>query len=75
MESLQRDFKNINLRMNKSDMDESEYDVIMKPRTMFTSNVLRRAIPNINIQDKIGSISMNKLNVISALRLGSGKSS
>jgi len=59
----------------KSDMDPTEFDVIKKPRTKFTNNVLRRAIPHINIQDKIGSISMNKLNVLSAMRLGSGGSS
>ena len=47
-----------------------DFDIIKKPRTNFTNNVLRRAIPNINIQDKIGSISMNKLNVLSAMRLG-----
>jgi len=44
--------------------------VIKKPRTKFTTNVLRRAIPDLNIQDKIGSISLNKLNVLSAMRLG-----
>ena len=49
---------------------KDDFDVIKKPRTNFTNNVLRRAIPNINIQDKIGSISMNKLNVLSAMRLG-----
>ena len=44
--------------------------MIKKPRTKFTTNVLRRAIPDLNIQDKIGSISLNKLNVLSAMRLG-----
>ena len=48
---------------------DGDIDLVMKPRTNFTNNVLRRAIPNINIQDKIGSISMNKLNVLSAMRL------
>ena len=47
-----------------------DFYIIKKPRTNFTNNVLRRAVPNMNIQDKIGSISMNKLNVLSAMRLG-----
>lgn len=51
---------------------DDNVDVIKKPRTNFTNVVLRRALPNINIQDKIGSISMNKLNVLSAMRLGTG---
>lgn len=46
-----------------------DYDVIKKPRTNFTNNVLRRAIPKMNINDKINSISVNKLNVLSQLRL------
>lgn len=49
---------------------DGDYDIIKKPRTNFTNNVLRRAIPKINIQDKIGSISLNKLNVISAMKIG-----
>jgi len=51
-------------------LNDADCDIIKKPRTNFTNNVLRRAIPNMNIQDKIGSISMNKLNVLSAMRLG-----
>jgi len=47
-----------------------DYDVIKKPRTNFTNNVLRRAIPKMNINDKINSISVNKLNVLSQMRLG-----
>uniref|UniRef100_A0A7S3N2S9 FCP1 homology domain-containing protein n=1 Tax=Strombidium inclinatum TaxID=197538 RepID=A0A7S3N2S9_9SPIT len=61
----------MNIKASKSDMDPSDFDIIKKPRTKFTSNVLRRAIPKLNIQDKIGSISMNKLNVLSVMRLGS----
>ena len=45
-------------------------DIIKKPRTNFTNNALRRIIPKMNINDKINSISMNKLNVLSAMRLG-----
>jgi len=67
--------------MENSDLDQvtkklakvsfiDDIDIIRKPRNNFTNSVLRRAIPNINIQDKIGSISMNKLNVLSAMRLG-----
>ena len=55
-------------------MGGNDVDLVKKPRTNFSSNVLRRAIPNMNIQDKIGSISMNKLNVLSAMRLGGGQS-
>jgi hypothetical protein len=57
----------------KSVQDPSEIDVVNKPRNKFTANVLRRAIPHINIQDKIGTISMNKLNVLSCLRLGNSQ--
>jgi hypothetical protein len=60
--------------MNKSETDTFEYDIIRKPKTKFTANVLRRAIPNINIQDKIGTISMNKLNIFSTFRLAGGNS-
>lgn len=54
----------------QSEDDQDLFDVIKKPRTKFTNSVLRRAVPNINLQDKIGSISMNGLNVLSALRFG-----
>lgn len=57
-------------KMNGLNNDKDGIDLIKKPRTNFSSNVLRRAIPNMNIQDKIGSISMNKLNVLSTMRLG-----
>ena len=33
----------------KLEGDDSDYDIIKKPRTNFTNNVLRRAIPKINI--------------------------
>lgn len=56
--------------LDKVSLNDADCDIIKKPRTNFTNNVLRRAIPNMNIQDKIGSISMNKLNVLSAMRLG-----
>lgn len=46
-----------------------DIEVIKKPRTHFTNNCLRRVIPAMNIQDKIGSISSNKLNILSALRI------
>ncbi len=75
MEDLSKDLKGLDIKASKSDMDPSEFDIIKKPRTKFTSNVLRRAIPKLNIQDKIGSISMNKLSVLSAMRLGGGGSS
>jgi hypothetical protein len=36
--------------MNKLSIKASDdFDIIKKPRTNFTNNVLRRAIPNINI--------------------------
>jgi hypothetical protein len=58
--------------LNKMNLNSAsdDFDIIKKPRTNFTNNVLRRAIPKMNIQDKISSISMNKLNVLSAMRLG-----
>ncbi len=65
----------MNTKASKSDMDPTEFDIIKKPRTKFTSNVLRRAIPKINIQNRIGTISMNGLNVLSAIRLGSASGS
>jgi hypothetical protein len=62
--------------MNKMSVSgaQDDFDIIRKPRTNFTNNVLRRAIPKMNIQDKISSISMNKLNVLSAMRLGPASS-
>lgn len=57
------------LKLNGFDME-----IIQKPRTTFSSNALRRAIPKMNIKEKINSISMNKLNVLSALRLGGSNS-
>lgn len=64
------DMEQIIQQMDGLNTAEDGMDVIKKPRTNFSSNVLRRAIPNMNIQDKIGSISMNKLNVLSTMRLG-----
>lgn len=74
MEDLKADLKNMDLNKAKSDLDPNEYDLIQKPRTKFTSNVLRRAIPHLNIQDKIGTISMNNMNVLSRLGFGVGTS-
>ena len=45
-------------------------DIIRKPRTNFSSTVLRRAVPVLNVKDKIGSISINNLGVLSAMRIG-----
>jgi TFIIF-interacting CTD phosphatase-like protein len=44
-------------------------DVIRKPRTTYSSNVLRRAVPNVNIQLKKESITMVKLKVLTLLKL------
>lgn len=55
-------------------LNDDELDIIKKPRTQYSSNILRRVIPNFNKKDKLSSISMNGLNVISALRLGTGGS-
>lgn len=53
----------------------------MKPRTNYSSNVLRRALPpGVSIQQKKDSITMVKLKVLTQLRLqgvggaGGGKS-
>ena len=67
-------FKAPDMELMLQQMDGGNVDLVKKPRTNFSSNVLRRAVPNMNIQDKIGSISMNKLNVLSAMRLGGGAS-
>ena len=52
---------------------DDDYDIIKKPRTQFSSNVLRRAIPKLNTQEKINTISMNSLNVLSQMRLHAPK--
>lgn len=47
------------------------FDFIMKPRTNYSSNVLRRALPpGVNIQHKKDSITMVKLKVLTSLKLG-----
>jgi hypothetical protein len=45
----------------------------MKPRTNYSSNVLRRAVPNVNIQQKKDSITMIKLKVLTQLKLGGNR--
>ena len=46
-------------------------DVIKKPRTNYSSNVLRRALPpGVNIQQKKDSITMVKLKVLTQLKFG-----
>lgn len=57
------------MRDSKSTADPAEYDVIMKPRTNFSCNVLRKVIPAFNVQDKIGTISMSKIKILSSMRL------
>jgi hypothetical protein len=47
----------------------NDLDIIKKPRTNFSNSVLRRAIPKMNVQDKISTLSMNKMNLLSCLRL------
>ena len=44
-------------------------DVIKKPRTTYSNNVLRRAVPNVNIQLKKESITMIKLKVLTILKI------
>lgn len=56
--------------MDQFGIHNGDEDIIRKPRTNFSSNVLRRAIPILNIKDKIGSISTNNLGVLSAMRIG-----
>lgn len=46
-----------------------QVDVIKKPRTTYSSNVLRRAVPNVNIQLKKESITMVRLKVLTVLKL------
>ena len=53
---------------------QPELDVITKPRTNYSSQILRRAVPNINIQSKRESITMAKLKVLSYLKFNMGDS-
>ena len=46
---------------------DSRIDVIKKPRTLYSKSVLRMAVPNVNIQQKKESITMNKLRVLTFL--------
>jgi hypothetical protein len=55
--------------MESSPSQQHEIDIIRKPRTTYSSNVLRRAVPNINLQQKKESITMVKLKVLTALKL------
>jgi hypothetical protein len=48
---------------------KSAVEVIKKPRTNYSNTVLRRAVPNVNIQLKKESITMVKLKVLTALKL------
>jgi hypothetical protein len=50
-------------------LSNSTLDVIKKPRTNYSKNVLRRAVPNVNIQEKKESITMSKLKVLTMLKL------
>jgi hypothetical protein len=43
------DMEQIIAQMDGLNKDADGFDVIKKPRTNFSSNVLRRAIPNMNI--------------------------
>ena len=49
--------------------NSNSVDVIKKPRTNYSNNVLRRAVPNVNIQLKKESITMVKLKVLTFLKL------
>ena len=49
-------------------LQSSSFDIINKPRTNYSNNVLRRAVPNANILKKIESISMSKLRVLTYLK-------
>ena len=44
-------------------------EVIKKPRTNYSNTVLRRAVPNVNLQLKKESITMVKLKVLTTLKL------
>ena len=55
--------------MESTQKKTKEYDVIKKPRTNYSSNALRRAQPNVNIQQKKESITMNKIRVLSIFKL------
>lgn len=48
------------------------YDVIKKPRNNYSSHALRRAVPNIIIQQKKESITMNRFKMLSFLKPDKG---
>lgn len=50
-------------------LTNNSIDVIKKPRTNYSKNVLRRAVPNVNIQAKKESITMSKLRVLTFMKL------
>lgn len=53
----------------KSPSGSENVDYIKKPRTIYSSNALRRVQPNVNIQEKKNSLSVMKLKVFTAMRL------
>ena len=53
----------------ESSASTSQVDIIKKPRTNYSSTVLRRAVPNVNIQLKKESITMVRLKVLTVLNL------
>lgn len=46
-----------------------QLDVIKKPRTNYSSNILRCVLPNVNIQQKMESLTMMKLKVLTTMKL------
>ncbi len=50
---------------------QSHLDIIKKPRTNYSKNVLRMAVPNVDVAKKIESISMSKIKMNTMLRFKS----
>jgi hypothetical protein len=48
---------------------QADIDVIRKPRTNYSNNILRVVQPNVNIQQKKESITMLKLKVLTLMKL------
>lgn len=57
--------------MSGTSNDEMQVDEVYKPRNTFSSNALRRAVPQTDLQKKKASLSMSMINMGASGRLGS----
>ena len=54
---------------SKSSEETADLDIVRKPRTNYSSHILVRALPNLNVRKKIETITMMNLKVLSSMRL------